>query len=147
MGTCKPTFYNFCTSHLRWNSTMRPFFNYHTDLRQNAVFHNCTHSIFRTAKPSKHAWAFSETVQKISKITYTASRFSLLTSAKFAVNITRVTLQQNKEFVFIFLFHWFITMCNLKKAFDTRSILSTPASDVYERLKTNGKPIKIARDY
>ena len=37
-------------------------------------------------------------------------------------------------------------MCNLKKAFDTRSILSTPASDVYERLKTNGKPIKIARD-
>ena len=147
VGTCKPTFYNFCTSHLRWNSTMRPFFNYHTDLRQNAVFHNCTHSIFRTAKPSKHAWAFSETVQKISKITYTASRFSLLTSAKFAVNITRVTLQHNKEFVFIFLFHWFITMCNLKKAFDTRSILSTPASDVYERLKTNGKPIKIARDY
>ena len=38
-------------------------------------------------------------------------------------------------------------MCNLKKAFDARSILSTPASDVYERLKTNGKPIKIARDY
>ena len=30
-------------------------------------------------------WAFCETVQKISKITqYTASRFSLLTSAKFA---------------------------------------------------------------
>ena len=38
-------------------------------------------------------------------------------------------------------------MCNRKKAFDTRSILSTPASDVYERLKTNGKLIKIARDY
>ena len=31
------------------------------------------------------SWAFCETVQKISKITqYTASRFSLLTSAKFA---------------------------------------------------------------
>ena len=30
-----------------------------------------------------------ETVQKISKITYTASQFSLLTSAKFAVNINR----------------------------------------------------------
>ena len=30
-------------------------------------------------------WAFSETVQKISKITYRASRLSLLTSAKFAV--------------------------------------------------------------
>ena len=33
-------------------------------------------------------WAFSETVQKIYKITYTASRFSPLTSAKIAVNIT-----------------------------------------------------------
>ena len=30
-------------------------------------------------------WAFSETVQKISKITYRASRLSLLTSAKFKV--------------------------------------------------------------
>ena len=38
-------------------------------------------------------------------------------------------------------------MCNLKKAFDTRGILSTPACDVYERLETNGKAIKIARDY
>ena len=38
-------------------------------------------------------------------------------------------------------------MCNLKKPFNTRGILNTPASDVYERLKTNGKAIKIARDY
>ena len=37
------------------------------------------------------SWAFSETVQKISKITYTASRFSLLTRAKFVVNFNRVT--------------------------------------------------------
>ena len=35
LGTCKPTFYTFYTSHLRWNSTI-----YHTDLGQNAVFHN-----------------------------------------------------------------------------------------------------------
>ena len=28
-----------------------------------------------------------------------------------------------------------------------RGILSTPASVVYERLKTNSKAIKIARDY
>ena len=34
-------------------------------------------------------------------------------------------------------------MCNLKKAFDTLGILSTPASDVCERLKTNGKAMKI----
>ena len=65
---------------------------------------NCTHSIFRTTEPSKHAWAFSETVQKISKIICTASRFSLLTSAKFAVSIKRVTLQHNNEFI-VFIFY------------------------------------------
>ena len=57
---------------------------YHTDLGQNAVFHNfvntnCNHSIFRTIEARvSESEAFSETV----KITYTASRFSLLTSAK-----------------------------------------------------------------
>ena len=57
---------------------------YHTDLRQNAVFHNFATQIelIQYSGRSKHAWAFySETVKKISKITYTASRFSLLTSA------------------------------------------------------------------
>ena len=39
LGACKPTFYTIYTSHLRWNSTMRYCF-YHTDLGQNAVFHN-----------------------------------------------------------------------------------------------------------
>ena len=60
---------------------------YHTDLGQNAVFHNFAIQIalIQYSGRSKHAWAFSETVKKISKITYTASRFSLLTSAKFAV--------------------------------------------------------------
>ena len=31
----KPNFYNFYTSHLRWNSTI-----YHIDLGQNTIFHN-----------------------------------------------------------------------------------------------------------
>ena len=70
------------------------------DLRQNAVFHNFSRqtAFIQCSGPSRHAYAFSETSQKISKITYTASQFSLLTSAKFAVNIKRVTLQYNKEF-------------------------------------------------
>ena len=34
----------FYTSHLRWNSNMRRCF-YHTDLRQNAVFHNFSRQI------------------------------------------------------------------------------------------------------
>ena len=41
LGACKPTFYTFYTSHLRWNSTLRHCF-YHTDLGQNAVFQNFT---------------------------------------------------------------------------------------------------------
>ena len=37
-------------------------------------------------------------------------------------------------------------MCNLRRAFDTQGILSTPASDVHERMKTNGTVIKITRE-
>ena len=80
---------------------------YHTDLRQNAVFHSYSRQIalIQYSGPSKHAWAFSKAGdQKISKITYTARRFSLLTSAKFAVNVNRVTLQHNKE-VIVFIFY------------------------------------------
>ena len=59
---------------------------YHTELGQNAVFF----SIFQDKVDSVNiqhdqSWAFSKTVQKICKITYTASRFSPLTSAKFVV--------------------------------------------------------------
>ena len=45
---------------------------------------NCTHSIFRTIDARV---GFSETVKKISKITYTASRFSLLTSRLFKLRL------------------------------------------------------------
>ena len=62
---------------------------------------NCTHSIFRTIEAR-----VSETVKKISKINYTANRFSLLTSAKVhCLNKHSYTLQHNG----------FITMCNLQK--------------------------------
>ena len=69
---------------------------YHTDL----VFQDKLHSVNIQDDQS----AFSETVQKISKITYTASRFSLLTSAKFAVNINAVTLQHDQEFIMFIFF-------------------------------------------
>ena len=44
---------------------------------QNAVFHNFSRQItfIQYSGPSKQACTFSETVQKISKITYMASRF------------------------------------------------------------------------
>ena len=56
------------------------------------------------SEPSKHTWAFSKTVPKISKNPYTTSRFSLLTSAKLSVSIKRVTPQHNKEFI-VFIFY------------------------------------------
>ena len=76
---------------------------YHTNLGQNAVFHNfeIQISLIQYSGRSKHAWAFSETTNKISKITYTASR---LRAVECAMNINRVTLQHNKEFV-MFLFY------------------------------------------
>ena len=72
------------TPHLRRKSTMRRCF-YHTDLVQNAVFHNFSRQIafIQYPGPSKHASAFTGTVKKFPKSpTYTASRLSLLTSAK-----------------------------------------------------------------
>ena len=71
---------------------------------------------FNIQNRTKNAWAFSKTVQKISKITYTASRFSLLTSAKFSVNTKRVRFNIIKNLLCLFfLFNGFIRMCNLKK--------------------------------
>ena len=57
---------------------------YHTNLGQNAVFHNFALQIalIQYSGQSNHANVFGETVKKISKITYTASRFSLFTSTK-----------------------------------------------------------------
>ena len=60
---------------------------YHTDLGQNAVFPIFQDKLHSVNIQDDQSWAFNETFQKISKITYTASRFSLLTSAKFAVRI------------------------------------------------------------
>ena len=49
------------------------------------------------------SWAFSENVQKISKITYTAGRFSLLTSAKFEVNSLELRINRIKNLLCFFI--------------------------------------------
>jgi len=58
----KATFYNFYTSHLRWNSTI-----YDTDLEQNTVFHNFSRQIALRNIQDDQSWALSETVQKFPK--------------------------------------------------------------------------------
>ena len=109
LGTCKPTFYTFYTSHLRWNSTMRRCF-YHTDLGQNAVFHNFAMQIalIQYSGRWKWAWAFSKTVKKISQIAYPVLTFVVRAVASFWMNINKVMLQHDKEFImFIFYLIWF----------------------------------------
>ena len=49
---------------------------YHTDLGQNAVFHCFSKQLYSVNIQDYQSLAFSETLQKISKITHTASRFS-----------------------------------------------------------------------
>ena len=106
------------------------------------IFQDKLHSFNIQDHRSTRGLSISETVQKISKITYAASRFSLLTNAKFSVNIKRVKFQHNKNFFLMA----FVTMCNLKKRL-IRAAFWVLLQNVYERLKTNDKAIKIARDY
>ena len=95
-GVCKPICYTFI--HHIWGETV--LFITQTSGKKT-VFQDKLHSV---NIQDHQLWAFSDTVQKISKITYTASLFSLLTSAKFAVKINRVTLQRNKEFIMFIFF-------------------------------------------
>ena len=46
------------------------------------IFHDKLHSV---NIQDNQLWALNKTVQKISEITYTASRFSLMTTTKYAV--------------------------------------------------------------
>ena len=45
-----------------------------------------------------------------------------------------------------FFFLWFYNHVQSLITFDTHGILSTPARDVHDRLKTNATAIKIARE-
>ena len=100
LGVFKPTFYNFYTSHLRWNSTI-----YHTDLGHNAVFHNFSRQIALSQYSGRSI--VKRNRSKISKITHMASWFSFL-SCELSVwssvwlNFNRVKLQHNSKFIIIF---------------------------------------------
>ena len=91
---------------------------YHTDLVQNAVVHNFSRQIafIQYSGPSKHAWTFSETVQKISKITYTASPVLTFDKRQICKEILKeLRFHMIKDLFYLFFINGFITMCNLKK--------------------------------
>ena len=142
LRVCKPTFYTFYTSHLRWNSTI-----YHTDLGQNTV-----RQIALSQCLGRSIVGFWRNRSKNFQITHTASRFSFLVRAVSVwsivwMNFNRDTLQHNHELIiinFCYLMVSVITMCNLIKRL-IRTTLSTPASDVHERWKQTPRT-RIARE-
>ena len=61
------------------------------------------------------------------------------------MNINRVTLQHNKEFI-MFIFHLMVlSMCNLQKHLIRAAFCVLLQATFTERLKTNGTAIKITR--
>ena len=140
LGVFKPTFYNFYTSHLRWNSTI-----YHTDLGQNTVFHNFSRQIALRNIQDDQSWALSETVQKFPKspIRPAGSRFySASCQCGRVFEWTLIELRFNiiaNLFFFCYLMVSVITMCNLIKRLIRATFLSTPASDVHERWKQTAR--------
>ena len=105
LGACKPTFYIIYTSHLRWNSIWGTVFiiqtsdsrmQYFTILRYKLLFRTIEARVSFSRKPLKK---FSK-----SSIRPAGSDFyTVLAVASVWMNINRVTLQHNKEFImFIF---------------------------------------------
>ena len=79
LGTCKPPFYTFYTSSEVKKYLEALFLSYRPRTDNNFAIQI---ALIQHSGRSKHAWAFTETVKKDSKITYTACRLSLLASAK-----------------------------------------------------------------
>ena len=107
LGVYKPTFYTFV--HHIWR------------MQYFTIFFS--RQIASVISQDDQSWAFSETVQKISKVTYTASRFSQfwqICSASycrvFEWTLIEVPFNIIKNLLCLFfIFNDFITMCNLKK--------------------------------
>ena len=121
LGACKPFFYLFFffyTPHLRRKSTMRRFF-YHTDLVQNAVFHNFSRQIafIQYSGPSKHAWTFNQRNRSKNVQTHLYGR-PVLTFDKRQICkgiLKELSFNVIKNLLSLFFLNGFITMFNLKK--------------------------------
>ena len=139
LGVFKPIFYNFYTSHLRWNSTI-----YHTDFGENTVFQNFSRKIAFSQFSGRSLVGFKRNRSKISKITHTASWFSFLSASCQCGRVfewTLIELRFNIIASLLLLFFCYlmvsvITMCNLiKRLIRASTFFSIPASDFHERWK------------
>ena len=140
---CKPTFYNFYTSHLRWNSTI-----YHTDLGKNAVFHKFSRQIALSQYSGRSIVGFKRNRSKHFQ-NHPYGQLVLISIGR-AVSVVeclnelfKIELRFNIITKLLLLFFCFlmvsvITMCNLIKCLIRATFLSTPASDVHERWKQKG---------
>ena len=122
---------------------------YQTDLVQNAVFHNTSRQIafIQYSGPQNHAWTFNQR-NRSKNVQNQLYGQPVLTFDKRQICeeiLKELGFNVIKNLLSLFFINGFITMCNLKKRLIwALGILSTPASDVYEWLKTNGKAMKIA---
>ena len=63
------------------------------------------------------------------------------------MNIDRVTLQHNKEFIMVIFYLMGLSMCNLQKRLTRAAFSAVLLQAMFtERLKTNGTAIKITRE-
>ena len=103
LGACKPIFYFFI--HHIWGERVLwgAVFIIQTSYKMQyfTIFQDKLHS-FNIHDHRSMRGLLAKPFKKSSKITYTASRFLLLTCAKFAKKFKRVTLQHDKEFIVFF---------------------------------------------
>ena len=137
LRVCKPTLYTFCTSHLRWNSTI-----YHTDLGQNTVLHNSSRKIALSLCPGR-SMILAKPFKKFPK-SYPHGQPVLISSAScqcdgvFEWTLIEILFNIITNLLLLFFCYLMvsvITMCNLIKRLIRATFLSTPASDVHERWK------------
>ena len=97
---------------------MRRFF-YHTDLVQNAVFHNFSRQIafIQYSGPSKHAWTFNQRNRSKNFQNHLYSQPVLTFDKRQICEEILKELRFNviKNLFSLFFLNGFITMCNLKK--------------------------------
>ena len=134
----------YCCIHLvcEEKEYLRRCFYSHTDLVQNAVVHNFSRQIafIQYSGPSKHAWTFfAKPFKKCPKSPIRPAGSNFRQALNLQRNLKELRFNMIKNLLCLFFYWWLYN----KKAFDTLGILSTPASDVHERPKKNGKAMEI----